>query len=65
VFLVDLCNIGDHFAPMDKKTNLMLANDPISFVIMHANAVTSSDYDREQQFAKVPSMFTNLIRLLP
>ena len=54
VYLVELGNVGDPFAPMDKTTNLMLANDPISLVIMHANATTSSDYDREQQFAKVP-----------
>jgi hypothetical protein len=57
VHFFELGNISDPFAPLDKKTNLMLVNDPIGLVVMHANAMSSSAYDREQQFAKVKTKF--------
>jgi len=38
---------------MDKTSNLMLANDPINFIVMHGSAMSSTDFDREYQFSKV------------
>lgn len=38
---------------MDKKSNIMLANDPINFIVMHGSAMSSTDFDRDYQLSKV------------